>query len=177
MQQMCFAVQQMCFALLICSFFLFGNVLEASESSNMLISKFGITRKNEINVRNGPGEEYKILWKFIKSGVPMEILHHLDDWYLIRDYVGEVGWVNVSTISTNQRSAIVMLDDVPICRVPVSDGVEKCQVIGILESNVIINVRFCSEKWCRVVNRGGILSGWVKRCNLWGIGNKKRRIQ
>lgn len=142
--------------------------------SDISVVKFGVTRKNEVNVRNGPGKEYKVLWKFIKAGVPMEILHNLDDWYLIRDYTNSVGWIRMNFISTRIKNAIVVLDKVPMCRLPVNKMV-TCHVVAYLERNVLLRVKYCNKRWCHVIYDES-LSGWIERRNLWGIDHKRHKI-
>ena len=131
-----------------------------------LAINFAVLRKNDVNIRNGPGEEYTVIAKFTKAGLPVQIIHKLDNWYLIRDFEDETGWVKSNMLSFGKKNALV-LEDTKICRLPVV-GTEKCNVLAILKQQVIIETKYCGKKWCRVkVNY--ITSGWVEKNKLWGI--------
>ena len=138
--------------------FFFSNISNATT--------FGTLKKNEVNVRNGHGEEYKIINKFVKSGLPVEILHKLDNWYLIKDFEDETGWIKSYNLSFNKRNAIVVYNNTEVCRLPIN-GTEKCNVIAILKEDVVIGFKDCGKKWCRVI-LDSANTGWLEKNKLWG---------
>lgn len=127
--------------------------------------KFGTIKNNDSNMRNGPSEDYKIIAKFKKSGIPVQILHRIDNWYLVRDFENESGWIRVNNISMSRKTAMI-LNEVEMCRLPVS-GSEKCTKIATLSKNVIVKIKKCGKKWC-YVSIDKKLNGWVEKIYLWG---------
>lgn len=128
--------------------------------------KFGYLRSSVANVRKGPGEEYKILWKFTKRGIPVELLYSMDNWLLIRDMDGALGWIHKNLISTRYTYALVNEFYTPLCRLPTKT--EDCHKIGILSKNVILPVKHCNKNWCRLMVKDN-LTGWVNKKYLWGV--------
>lgn len=130
-------------------------------------SQFGTLKKNEVNVRNGPGEEYQIIRKFTKAGLPVQIVHKLDNWYLIKDFEDETGWVRVNAVSFGIKNGMVLENNTAVCRLPVS-GTEKCNTIAILKQEVIVSIKACGEKWCRIIIDKST-TGWIEKNKIWGV--------
>lgn len=51
-----------------------------------------IVKKNEINVRKGPGTEYKILFK-AEKGVSFKLLKKKGMWLKVQHADGDIGWL------------------------------------------------------------------------------------
>ncbi len=128
---------------------------------------FATLKKNDVNVRNGPGKEYGILYKFTRVGMPVHIIHKLDNWYLIKDFENDTGWIKSNMLSFNKKNGLVIENNVPVCRLP-TFGTEKCSKIAILKYLVITQIKYCGKKWCRIkIDQSS--SGWVEKNKLWGI--------
>lgn len=72
-------------------------------SKSYSLTNFGFIKSKEVNVRNGPDEKYNIIWKFNVKNTPVQIINKIDNWYMIRDYSGEVGWIKSNLIATNKK--------------------------------------------------------------------------
>ncbi len=147
----------------ICTIFLFLYSLVSTANA----ASFGTLKKNEVNVRNGPGEEYQIIRKFTKAGLPVQIVHKLDNWYLIKDFEDETGWVRVNAVSFGIKNGMVLENNTAVCRLPVS-GTEKCNTIAILKQEVIVSIKACGEKWCRIIIDKST-TGWIEKNKIWGV--------
>ena len=74
--------------------------------SGLPVPRFVSLKSGRVNVRVGPGEDYKIAWVFVKSGLPIEVVQEFDNWRQIRDSDGATGWVFQSLLS-GKRTAVV----------------------------------------------------------------------
>ena len=71
----------------------------AESASGLPLPRFATTRSNPINVRVGPGTRYDMAWKYLKPGIPVEIVQEFDTWRKIRDLDGSEGWVHQNLLS------------------------------------------------------------------------------
>ncbi len=134
--------------------------------SGQPLPRFVSLKSSAVNVRRGPGKDYPVAWRFVRAGLPVEIIQEFDTWRKIRDSDGAEGWVHQSLLS-GRRTAIVA---------PWSEG-ERFQaraepsaqspVAAILESRVIADVVRCDTGWCNV--RGEEYEGWLPQETLWGV--------
>src|SRR5450759_14844 len=60
--------------------------------SGLPVPRFVSLKAGRVNVRVGPGEDYKIAWIFTRPGLPIEVIQEFDNWRRIRDSDGTVGW-------------------------------------------------------------------------------------
>lgn len=134
--------------------------------SGLPVPRFVSLKSNRVNVRVGPGEDYRISWVFVKPGLPIEVVQEYDNWRRIRDSDGSTGWVFQSLLS-GKRNAIVAPwgdgDPRPIRRSATADAA----VVAYLEPGVMGKVERCENGWCRI--SGGGFKGWIDREQLWGV--------
>lgn len=122
----------------------------------------GSLKRDEVNIRSGPGTRYPILWVFQRKGWPVTILAKFDNWYKIRDLEGEEGWVYLSMVSS-QNTAVVTLG-LPLDMFKKDNGGPK---VFRLEPGVVVDLDICRPSVCKVsVNKK---SGWVSRARLNSI--------
>ena len=74
--------------------------------SGLPLPRFASLKSSPINMRIGPGTEHAIQWRYLKAGLPMEIVLEYDNWRKVRDADGAEGWVYHSMLS-GKRTAIV----------------------------------------------------------------------
>ena len=61
---------------------------------------------DRVNVRTGPGVRYPVAWRFVRRGLPVEIIAEYELWRKIRDRDGAEGWVHKSLLS-GRRTVVV----------------------------------------------------------------------
>lgn len=153
-------------------FFLIFLFFVQNSFANEDFQKFVSLKGNDANVRNGPGEEYKILFTYAKTNMPLEILHRIDNWYMIRDYKNQIGWLKINLVTSGRKSRkiIVKSDLINLCRFPVQN-MKDCVSLAKITKDVVARIKSCNKTWCRIVLEKHNLSGWVNRGGIWGIGD------
>ena len=134
-----------------------ASLLYATENSF-----FVSLRSNEVNLRNGPGNEYPIKYIYKIKSMPIKVVGEYEGWYKIIDKDNDEGWVS-KNLTIKKRHIIIKngtqimykknnLKSVPIFR---------------LEENVVAELGKCSQNWCKIKIRDK--TGWVQSENIWGI--------
>ena len=134
--------------------------------SGLQVPRFVSLKAGRVNVRVGPGEDYKIAWVFTRTGLPIEVIQEYDTWRRIRDSDGAVGWVFNSLLS-GKRTAVVTpwTKDEPA---PIHAAASPSAAISAyLEPGVMGTVERCHGGWCRISGKG--FDGWIEQDHLWGV--------
>lgn len=121
----------------------------------------------------GPGNNYPIEWKFVRQGLPVEVLAEFDTWRRIRDHQGTEGWVHKSLLS-GKRTVIVTGSLQNLYDKPDSQS----SIIARIEPGVVAAIIETQSNWCKVEirNSKGHFKGWVSRKQLWGIYADESKI-
>lgn len=135
---------------------------QAEPESGPRLPRFASLGSSEINVRTGPGSQYPITWKYVRAGLPVEIVAEFEYWRKIRDHDGSVGWVHKSLLSGKRFASVE-----GATRVLYDDAGEDSRPLLRLEPGVIVRVERCKADWCRVKVEDS--RGWLKRDWLWGV--------
>lgn len=134
--------------------------------SGLPVPRFVSLKSGRVNVRVGPGEDYKIAWVFTRPGLPIEVIQEFDTWRRIRDSDGTVGWVFQSLLS-GKRTVVVSPwasgDPRPIRASAESDS----RITAYLQPGVMGAIDRCSSGVCRISGDG--YSGWIGQDQLWGV--------
>ncbi len=134
--------------------------------SGLQVPRFVSLKAGRVNVRVGPGEDYKIAWVFTRTGLPIEVIQEYDTWRRIRDSDGAVGWVFNSLLS-GKRTAVIA---------PWAAGEPKplrgsagaaAAITAYLEPGVMGTVDRCRGGWCKISGDG--FNGWIQQDQLWGV--------
>ena len=118
--------------------------------TNLPLPRYLSLRSDEINVRRGPGLDYRKDWVFRRAGLPVRVVDEYGDWRRIVDSDGAGGTVLVTAAMTTLRDR------------PVETAVPVAQA----EQGVVARLDECRARWCRVGIEG--VEGWVLRETLWG---------
>ena len=60
---------------------------------------FMSTKFDKVNVRKGPGLKYDIIYQFLIVGVPLKIKKEFENWKMVEDYEGGIGWIAKSQLT------------------------------------------------------------------------------
>lgn len=122
-------------------------------------------RKSEpINMRVGPGEDYRILWVYQRQNLPMKVLRIKEGWRLVEDPDGARGWV-LARFLTRDRGAIIKGKEPAPMR---EAGDANAKLLWRLAPGVIGLLGDCQAGWCELAV--GPRRGYVEQARLWGAG-------
>ena len=144
----------------------------AANNSGLPLPRYVSLRKDQVNVRTGPGVRYPVEWVFIYKNMPVEILAEFKSWRKVRDWKGTTGWVHRSMLSGKYRWIIVRSKSAHLRR----EANPKAPAVAKLNGKVVGRLKQCRDNWCEVTVNG--LQGWIKRAAIWGTypneSNKKK---
>ncbi len=133
-------------------------------NSNLPLPRFAALRSDDVNFRSGPGTRYPIDWVYKRRDLPVEIEREFDLWRLVRDPLGNKGWVNQATL-TGRRTAIVAGTE----RVLRQSADDAAGPVAKLKVGVILRLRSCDagSQWCQA--QIGDYRGYIRRSEIWGV--------
>lgn len=135
---------------------------EAGTETNLPIPRYVSLRGGEVNVRRGPGLEYRIDWVFQRRGLPVRIIDEYGNWRRIADSDNAGGWV-YHALLTSKRMALVTAPDVSFRTEPA----ESAALTARAEQGVVAHLLQCLTDWCQVEANG--TEGWVRKEAIWGV--------
>ena len=138
-------------------------------STGLPVPRFVTLKAKKINLRVGPGQDYAVSWRYLKSGLPVEITQEFENWRRIRDADGAEGWVFHSLLS-GERSAVAapwMRDKGADIFVNMrTDARDTGRVVAKLQPGVIVRLDRCNGEWCYAEAKD--VEGWVSQAEIWG---------
>lgn len=137
---------------------------QAAGAQQRELPHWGSLAAEEVNMRVGPSERYRIDWVYHRQGMPVKVLRIQQGWWLVEEIDGTRGWV-YSSLMSRQRTAIVTGDGLAAIReVPQAGG----RLLWQAEAGVIGKLGECESGWCQFDVDGH--AGWVEADRLWGAG-------
>ena len=110
--------------------------------------------------RSGPGSSYKILWTSEKY-TPLEYLAKYKDWYVVRDYEGDVAWVHKVAVEKG-LAAIVTKKKANVRNKPSTSS----DIVFTVEKGYPFKVVETKGSWYKVEDSQGD-TGWVLDQLVW----------
>ena len=139
-----------------------GTTEEVGPVTNLPLPRYVSLRSSKINVRRGPGLDYRKDWVFRRAGLPVRVVDEYNDWRRIVDQDGAGGWVYHAMI-TGRRTVLIVGDDVFFRKNPADSAAATAQA----ERGVVARLRACEMSWCEVEVDGH--EGWVPKQAIWGV--------
>lgn len=121
-------------------------------------------RVDKVNMRVGPGEEYRIAWVYKRKQLPVRVVRLKEGWRLVEDPDGARGWM-LARFLTRDRGAIVRGEGLAVMR---DAGSASARLKWRLEPGVTGKLGDCADGWCEFDVAGH--KGWVEQRRLWGAG-------
>jgi SH3-like domain-containing protein len=138
---------------------------QAASAQQREVPYWGSLASNEVNMRVGPSERYRIAWVYRREGMPVKVLRIQQGWWLIEEIDGTRGWV-YSSLMSRQRMAMVTGEGPAAIREQAQAG---ARLLWNLEPGVIGKLGECEAGWCQIDVAGR--TGWVEASRLWGTGD------
>lgn len=121
-------------------------------------------RVGEVNMRVGPGEDYRINWIYRRPHLPMKVLRTMEGWRLVQDPDGARGWMLARFLSRERGGYIRGKGLVAMRDKADPDG----RVLWRLSPGVVGKLDDCKDNWCRFEVDGH--TGFVPQERIWGAG-------
>lgn len=121
-------------------------------------------RAGEVNMRAGPGEDYRINWVYRRPQLPIKVLRMMEGWRLVQDPDGAQGWM-LARFLTRERSAMVRGKGLAEMR---EQGGSGGKLLWRVEPGVVVRLGDCGEGWCAVTIAER--AGYIMQERLWGAG-------
>lgn len=116
---------------------------------------------DKANIRSGPGNNHEILWSVGKY-YPLDTLKKSGNWYKIRDFEGDEGWIFHSLI----KKIPAVIVKAPL--VNVRSGPEtSSRVLFQAEKGVSFERLGKKGNWFKVRHADGEV-GWIHESLVWG---------
>jgi SH3-like domain-containing protein len=121
---------------------------------------------DDVNMRSGPGTNYKVMWELGK-GFPLMVLKKKGTWYRVRDFEGTIGWVH-EDVTRSTPNMIVKVHKNSKKRINIRSGPgTKYRIIAKAYYGVVLKTLQQKHGWVQVQHDKGV-KGWVKRSLVWG---------
>lgn len=138
-------------------------------ADNDAVPYWASLRTRQVNAHVGPGEDYRITFRYHREDLPMKVLRKMDGWRLVQDPDGARGWM-LARFLKPERGAIVVAPkggDAQLAEMRDSADPEA-KLLWRLEPGVTGKLGDCDNGWCRF-DVGG-RKGFVRQEALWGPG-------
>jgi SH3-like domain-containing protein len=119
----------------------------------------------ELNMRVGPGRDYRIDWVYEREGLPLKVLRVQEGWRFVQDPDGTRGWVAAALIRDKRPGAYVVGEGLAAMRESPADN---AGLRWNLEPGVVGALGPCDAGWCEL--SVGRRTGFVRQDRLWGAG-------
>ncbi len=124
-------------------------------------------KKDEVNLRAGPGERFPILWIYQERGYPVKVLDKYDIWRQVQEPDGSVGWVHKNMLS-DRRTALIQEEGSLTSKPDIT-----AKQIAFVEPGTIAHIIRCpaENKYCLLSfnYQDKDIQGWFPRQAFWGI--------
>ena len=121
-------------------------------------------RVDEVNMRVGPGEDYRILWTYRRKQLPVKVLRLKEGWRFVVDPDGAKGWM-LARFLTPERGALVKGRGLVDMREK-PDAASR--LLWRVQPGVSGKLGDCDHGWCRFEVTRHV--GFIREDRLWGAG-------
>jgi SH3-like domain-containing protein len=119
--------------------------------------------RGEVNMRQGPGFDHKVIWVYHRESLPLLVLSQYDIWRRVEDSDGTIGWIQ-STILSAART-VVVTGKKPA---PLRDATRKdAHISAYIAPGVVARVQTCKLHFCEIITAGAV--GWINKNYIWGV--------
>ena len=121
-------------------------------------------RSEEVNMRVGPGEDYRIIWVYKRPLLPLKVLRMKEGWRYVEDPGGAKGWV-LGSLLARKRGGYIQGTEPAEIREGAGGG---SKLLWRLAPGVIGELGDCAKGWCGFAV--GPRKGYVAQDRIWGAG-------
>ncbi len=149
---------------LLCAFIVSLLLVAPAAAADRTVPYWASLRVDEVNMRVGPGEDYRISWVYRRPHLPLKVVRLKEGWRLVEDPGGTRGWVLAQFLSRDRGAIVAGEGPAGMYEQAAADA----RLLWRLEPGVVGKLGDCSAGWCRL-DVGG-RAGFVEQDRLWGAG-------
>lgn len=142
---------------------IFASIFFISLIRPVFAEKFLCTKSNNVNFRNGPGQQFAIIYKVFKKDYPVKIINTVEGWHAVEDFRGDKMWVSVVNLSSKCGKIVKNGKNAEVKIQPDENSI----TLMVLEGGFILEKITCYERWCQVSINNKL--GWILKENIWGV--------
>lgn len=121
----------------------------------------------DVNLRTGPGTNYKIKWKY-GNGFPLKVIEKQGTWLKVEDFEKDVGWLHKS-LTSRTGHMVVKVNKGKNKKINIRSGPgTNYKIVGKAYYGVVFKTLKQQKGWAKVKHESGV-EGWIKRTLLWGF--------
>lgn len=143
---------------------LFLGMVTPAQAQTAEVPYWASLRVDKVNMRVGPGEDYRIQWVYRRKLLPLKVIRLKEGWRLVQDPDGATGWM-LARFLTRDRGAIVKGRGLAEIR---AKGEAGARILWRVEPDVTGSLGKCADGWCEFAVTGH--RGFVRQDRLWGAG-------
>ena len=134
----------------------------ATTPSGLPVPRYVVLKYGEVNARQGPDEQHRLLWIYKAKGLPVQVVAETREWRRICDPEGGLAWVHKRT--TDGRRTVFRVKDaaLPLHTSPKAES----RIGAYLQGRSVANLDKCEKGWCKLKADGA--SGWAPESEVWG---------
>jgi SH3-like domain-containing protein len=132
--------------------------------SGFPVPRFVSLKSGEVNARNGPGEDHRILWTWRVRNLPLLVVAESREWRKVRDPQGGTAWVKAQMVDSGRSVMRVRSGDLPLLAEPKPGA----KVVAYLRSGAVALQLKNAKGWSRL--QAGGEKGWAPEGEVWGGG-------
>ena len=117
-------------------------------------------KKNNTNVRYGPGLDYPIKYIYRKVNLPVKLIDIKENMRRVVFLDNNSGWIHRSQLKPS--NSIITLKEKILFKNP-SDFSKP---VARLDKGRLLVIKRCENSWCNI--KTDDYTGWVKTKNIWG---------
>jgi len=134
---------------------------DADTPSGYPVPRFVSLKVSVAYGREGPSQEHRIVWRYVREGLPLRITAEAPGWRRVEDPGGEVTWMHQSLLSG--RRTVFIPEEFELRIRPD----ENANIEALAEAGAILDLERCADGWCRLEAQGH--HGWARADAVWGI--------
>jgi SH3-like domain-containing protein len=134
--------------------------------SGLPVPRYVSLKFGEVNARNGPGDDYRLLWVYRARGLPVQVVAETKEWRRVCDPTGGLAWVKATGVDGRRSAMRLQPTALPLLDKPQA----QAKVSAVLAAKAAARLDRCKDGWCKLKAPGG--SGWAPASEVWGTDER-----
>ncbi len=128
---------------------------------SMLPAETVSVKKDNVNVRSGPGTTYPVAMELFK-GYPLKVIEKKGDWLKIKDFEEDSGWIYSPLVAPGSTVIVNGKESINMRAKPNTTA----SIVATVDRGVVLTKLSTQGKWVKVRHSQGT-TGWIYRPLLW----------